>query len=178
MLIVFGGLPATGKTTLARGLAAGIRAAYQRIDTIEQALRDLNLCPDGMEDQGYVIAYRLAEENLRLGLTVVADSVNPIAVTREAWRAVAAKTGAPLLEIETICSDAAEHRRRVEAREVDVPGLVAPTWQEVIDRDYEPWDAPHIVIDTAHRTPEESLEELIAKVRAQTAAESASRSGG
>ncbi len=39
--------------------------------------------------EGYIVAYRLAEHNLRLGLAVVADSVNPIEITREAWRAVA-----------------------------------------------------------------------------------------
>jgi predicted kinase len=39
MLIVFGGLPGTGKTTLARAFAQRRRATYLRIDTIEQALR-------------------------------------------------------------------------------------------------------------------------------------------
>jgi predicted kinase len=31
-----------------------------------------------------------AESNLLIGRTVVADSVNPLAVTRDAWRQVAA----------------------------------------------------------------------------------------
>jgi hypothetical protein len=39
MLIVFGALPGTGKTTLARAVAKEQRATYLRIDTIEQALR-------------------------------------------------------------------------------------------------------------------------------------------
>ena len=38
MLYIFGGLPGTGKTTLARYLAHHQRAVYLRIDTIEQAL--------------------------------------------------------------------------------------------------------------------------------------------
>ncbi|WP_019813166.1 zeta toxin family protein [Saccharomonospora saliphila] len=37
VLIVLGGLPATGKTTIARPLAAALRAAYVRIDSIEAA---------------------------------------------------------------------------------------------------------------------------------------------
>lgn len=37
MLIVIGGLPGTGKTTLARLLASRIGAVHLRIDTIEQA---------------------------------------------------------------------------------------------------------------------------------------------
>ena len=40
MLIAFAGLPATGKSTLARALAETRGGLYLRIDTIEQALRD------------------------------------------------------------------------------------------------------------------------------------------
>jgi predicted kinase len=39
-LIIFGGLPGTGKTTLSRMLAERRGALYLRIDTIEQALRN------------------------------------------------------------------------------------------------------------------------------------------
>jgi len=40
MLIVFAGLPGTGKTTLARALSQAVQASCLRIDTIEQALRN------------------------------------------------------------------------------------------------------------------------------------------
>lgn len=40
MLIVFSGLPGTGKTTIARDLAATTGAVYLRIDTIERAVRN------------------------------------------------------------------------------------------------------------------------------------------
>jgi predicted kinase len=42
MLVVFGGLPGTGKTTRARGLAQRLKATYIRIDTVEQALRGVD----------------------------------------------------------------------------------------------------------------------------------------
>jgi predicted kinase len=51
-----------------------------------------------------------------LGQSVVADSVNPLTATREAWRAVAASANFPIIEVEIICSDLEEHRRRVESR--------------------------------------------------------------
>ncbi|MGI8533050.1 MAG: AAA family ATPase [Geodermatophilaceae bacterium] len=37
MLIVFGGLPGTGKTTLSAALARRLRASYLRVDAIEAA---------------------------------------------------------------------------------------------------------------------------------------------
>ncbi len=160
MLIAFAGLAGTGKTTLARALAQQLRATYLRIDTIEQALRDSATLAAEVGPAGYLVAYALAEANLRLGRIVIADSVNPLRITRDSWRRSAATAAAPIAEVEIICSDPAEHRRRVETRTVDIEGLAAPNWQKVIERDYEPWDRPHIVIDTAGRTPAESLVEL------------------
>ena len=140
-LIVFGALPGTGKTTLARAVAEEHSATYLRIDTIEQALRSSGvLAGDDVGPAGYLIAYKVAESNLLMGRTVVADSVNPLAVTRDAWHQVAATTSSEIVEIEVVCSDIAEHRRRVETRSVDVPGLALPCWQDVVERDYEPWD--------------------------------------
>jgi len=40
-LIIFAGLPGSGKSTLAAKLASRLAAAYLRIDTIEQGLRDV-----------------------------------------------------------------------------------------------------------------------------------------
>ncbi len=158
MLYIFGGLPGTGKSTLAQHLARARQALHLRIDTIEQALREQGIPINGPE--GYVIAYRVAADNLRAGVPVVADSVNPIAVTRAAWRDVAIQAGVPFVEIEVICSNAAEHRARVETRVTDIAGLRLPTWTEVVERAYEPWDTAHLVIDTAGRTVDESVATL------------------
>jgi predicted kinase len=40
MLIVFAGLPASGKSSIARALAQEIGAVWLRIDSIEQAIRE------------------------------------------------------------------------------------------------------------------------------------------
>lgn len=112
MLYIFGGLPGAGKSTLASRIAGEIGAVYVRIDTIEQAMRNGGAWVDGPE--GYVVGYGLAADNLRLGLPVVADSVNPLPVTRDAWREVAKRLEAPFVEIEVVCSDEREHRQRVE----------------------------------------------------------------
>ena len=162
MLIAFGGLPATGKSTLATSLARRIGAVHLRIDTIEQAMRNVGFEVSGPE--GYLAARDLAEDNLRIGHTVIVDSVNPLEITRGYWRETAARLKVELVEIEVICSDEREHRERVESRVSDIPDLVLPTWQQVLDRRYEPWKTAHVV-DTAGRRPEDTLAQAEAIVR-------------
>jgi hypothetical protein len=87
---------------------------------------------------------------------------SPIASTRAAWRAVGKRAAVAVVEVEVICSDIAEHRRRVASRSADIPGLKLPTWSEVEAREYEPWDGKHLVIDTAHQPVERGVTELYA----------------
>lgn len=162
MLIALGGIPGVGKSALARSLARRIGAVHLRIDTIEQALRNAGLNVAGPE--GYLVARDLAADNLRGGKTVIVDAVNPLEITRDYWRETAARLTLGLVEIEVVCSDQREHRRRVEARIADIPGLVLPTWRQVLDRYYEPWTTAHVV-DTACRTLQEVLSQVMAIVR-------------
>jgi predicted kinase len=158
VLVVLAGPPGTGKTTIARSLAECLGAVYLRIDSIEQAMRRSVLCLERAEDAGYLIAYSLAEDNLRNGLDVVADSVNGIELTRRAWQEIAERSSCRLVDVELTCSDVAEHRRRVEQRLPDREGQRLPTWEDVIGRTYEPWRRYRLTIDTAHRSPEEAVD--------------------
>jgi len=166
VLIILGGLPGTGKTSLARALAERSGGVHLRIDTIEQTLRNAGAVDRSMDDVGYRVAYAVAEDNLWLGQTVIADSVNPIAITREAWRAVAERTGTTFIEVEVVCSDADEHRRRVETRTPDIPGLKVPAWKDVLARDYEPWETADLTIDTAGRSVEAIAADLVSRLPA------------
>lgn len=160
MLMILGGLPGAGKTTIARELARQIGAVHVRIDSIEQAIRDSGALSRPVNDAGYRVGYAVAEDNLRIGRTVIADSVNPLALTRDAWVAVANRAHASAIEIEVTCSDAKEHRQRVETRTTDTSGLRPPTWQEVVSRDCQFWNREHIVIGTAGRSVEQNVKML------------------
>ena len=67
---------------------------------------------------------------------------------------------ARLAEVEIICSDPLEHRRRVEGRFSDITGLVPPSWEAVLQHHYEPWEEPHVIIDTARLTPDEAVSKV------------------
>jgi predicted kinase len=164
VLIAFAGLPGAGKSTIARAVARRLGAAYLRIDSVEQALRSGGTLPAGVVVEGYAVAYAVAADQLAVGLSVVADAVNPIALTRDAWRDVAGRAGARLIDVEVICSDAAEHRRRVETRRTDVPGLALPTWEAVLTREYQAWDRPRLVLDTAARDAGACVRELLERL--------------
>lgn len=131
VLVIVGGLPATGKTTVARRVALALRAAFLRIDTIETAIGRAEgrggETNDWEQPPGYLVGYDVAADQLRLGLDVVAESVNPVQTSRDAWR------------------DAG----RAEERVLDIAGLNRPTWAQITSREYQVWDREHLVVDTA-----------------------------
>ena len=162
MLIIFGGLPGTGKSTISKQIAKQLHAIYLRVDTVEQAFkRASKASSDSVGSEGYMICYALAADNLCLGLHVVADSVNPIALTRHDWQQVAKEANTQFIEVEMICSNAQEHQNRIETRKADIIGHSLPTWQDVLNRDYEPWATKSFTIDTSKHSIDESVQIIL-----------------
>jgi len=160
MLISLSGLPGTGKSAVASLAARELGAVYLRIDSIEQPMLTAGFAVEGV---GYEVAQAVASDNLTLGRTVIADSVNPWPLTRDAWRQLGRRLDVRVLEVEFVCSDVTEHRRRVEARHSANPSW--PSWQDVVDRDYRPWQRDRVVIDTATTTIERAVAVLVSAAR-------------
>ncbi|MGW4947593.1 AAA family ATPase [Actinoplanes sp. NPDC004185] len=118
-LIEFGGLPGTGKSTLAAHLADRSGAVWLRIDEIEGAMRRNGLTADQTGVAAYSVAHDVAASHLRRGLTVIADAVNPVDAARRGWRDLARSVRARHVVIETTCPDLARLDRIAE-READV----------------------------------------------------------
>ena len=162
MLYIFSGLPATGKTTLAKCLVEHLNAVYLRIDSIEQTMRNTGITD--IYDHGYQVAFQLAKDNLALGLSVVADSTNPVIESRVQWWHVAKQSGIPYVDIEIICTNRQQHRHRVESRKVDIPNLVLPNWESVSQREYTKWSSERVIIDTANITILEAQKKLLESI--------------
>jgi len=161
VLVVLAGLPGTGKTTLGRAVSHLLEATFLRIDSIETAIARCGLAvADSLV--GYAVGTAIAADQLRAGRTVVVDAVSPITEARNGWVALAAATGSVLRLVEVTCSDSGEHRRRVERRAFD--GQPAPTWQQVLDRRYDAWTDPHLVVDNMG-DPEPHIAEILVYVR-------------
>lgn len=75
-LIVFAGLPASGKSTIAREVAAQIGVMWLRIDSMDQAIWASGTAPSDLRDWTYRAAQAIAIDNLVLGRAVIADCVN------------------------------------------------------------------------------------------------------
>lgn len=152
-LCVLAGRAGTGKTTLARGIVRATAACYLRVDAVETALARVR---DDVGAEGYAVVHEVAASNLQVGNNVVVDAVNPVPEARAGWRETAERCGARLIVLETRLPDADEHRRRVEARQADIPGHRVPTWQEVRADGWVPWcserDGSRTLIDTTSAT--------------------------
>ena len=163
LLIVFSGLPGVGKTTLAKKLAEYYKAAYFRIDTIEQGLRDL--CKVNVQGEGYRLTYRIAKDNLAIGNAVVIDCCNPWNLTRDEWEQVSIQSNALLIDIEIVCKDKVEHKLRVIKRHNDIENLILPSWEEIEKRKYEEWTKAVIRIDTSNYSIEQSFRQITDEIK-------------
>ncbi len=142
MLVVVSGLPGTGKTALAAGLAGRLGAVHLSVDPIEDALLAAGL--PRSEETGvaaYEAARAVAELNLALGATVVVDAVNDSDPARRTWRTAAAASGTELVSVLLVLDDEVEHRRRLTGRVRGLAHVREPSWDDVRARAaaYEPW---------------------------------------
>lgn len=162
VLYILSGLPGTGKSTLAKTFSEKMNAVYLRIDTIEQEIRDL--CNFNVGGEGYRLTYRIIEDNLKVGNNVISDQVNPVNFIRKEFNNLAVKNNCKYMNIEIICSDEKEHKYRIENRINEIENLKLPTWEEIKNRNYERWEEEHIIIDTAKKTINECINELMDKI--------------
>jgi predicted kinase len=166
-LIVLSGLPGSGKTLLAESLSRALSIPMFSLDPIEAAMWRAGLAKTDTGVAAYEVARALADDHLRLRLSVVVDAVNPAEAPRAAWRNLAAKHRVSLKIIECVCSDETMHRQRIESRVRSIAATHELTWARLLQRraEYEAWTDPRLVLDTARTSPAQLLAQSLNYVR-------------
>ena len=165
-IIVFAGLPGSGKSTLAEGLAKSLKLPIFSVDPIESAILKSGE-PRSFETglAAYLVAEKLAGEQLKLGMSVIIDAVNGVKEARDTWRDLANKHDSELKIIECVLSEEI-HKKRIEARIRNLDGIPEVTWDEVQKRknEYLEWSEDRLVVDT-EKNIEENLKLVLEFVK-------------
>jgi predicted kinase len=152
-LIIFSGLPGTGKSSLAEALGKDLRFPVFAKDWLEATLLRNGL-RSAKEDRslgftGYELLTVLAERQLMLGQSAILDSVAAAETIRRTWHQLAEQYHADWRVVECICSDEYLHRSRLKERRRNIPGWHELDWAEVerVRRYYSVWENERLVLD-------------------------------
>lgn len=152
-MIIFSGLPGTGKSTLAESVGKGLGIPVFARDWLEATLLRCELKPATEEKSlgwtSYELMTVLAERQLMLGQSVILDSVAATETIRNTWHQLAEQYNATWRVIECICSDESLHRSRLNGRQRHIPGWHELEWSEVekVKDYYSPWEGERLVLD-------------------------------
>ncbi|BCL40106.1 AAA family ATPase [Nostoc sp. MS1] len=158
-LILFFGIPGTGKSTLSEEIA---RTLHIPVFSLDWILGAMLLSQLRVQQEGFYIKTAealltmLIQRQLMLGQSAILDTPANTVAQRKHWQDLAQSYNAAFYGIETICSHMELHRRRVEGRKRGIPG-----WHDTVNWSHveqmrlksEAWSADegeHLTIDAVH----------------------------
>src|SRR5690349_14113304 len=146
MLVQLSGLPGTGKSTLARGLARGPGLVVLDTDTVKSALMGTGFAFEAAGPATYAAVLALAADLLAQGRPVAVDSPCRYPELLASGQAVAAAAGVPYRLGELWADDPAALLPRLAARvgrpsqvTPDLPASTLAQWQGQLVRPEEGW---------------------------------------
>ena len=165
-MILFCGLPGTGKSTLAETAGRQLGIPVFAKDWLEASLILSGL---GSKDDlkrlgfaGYELLTVLAERQFMLNQSVILDSVASTQNIRTKWYQLAKQYGAERRVIECICSDESLHRARLKDRRRNIPGWHELEWTDIekVKQYYPAWEEERLVLDMVHSVDENVLKAM------------------
>jgi predicted kinase len=165
-LIIFSGIPGTGKSTLAEALGRELNIPVFAFDWLLGSLKPFGILTGKGGQIGEALLTTLAQRQLLLGQSAILDSSAHHTAIRTSWHDLAMQHKARFCAIVTVCSDRRLHRTRVEGRKRGIPGWHELNWAHVERmRDlYEPWSGEHLVIDAVNPL-DKNIQEIIAYIQ-------------
>ncbi len=154
------GYPGTGKSTIARLLAASLHAPLIDRDILRQTAVDVFGNVPQIGYFSYEMMFTLAREQLKLGLSVVVDTPLTYRRTYEQCLEIAQEFHTPMLVVHCQCPPEVQ-KRRLEGRKGQVSNFQITSWEEWErwKERYEEFDDQGCTIDTSH-----PMDESLAKV--------------
>jgi predicted kinase len=162
-LIIFSGLPGTGKSTLAEAVGKALEIPVFAKDWLEAALLRSGLKPTSADKSlgyaGYELLTVLAKRQLMLGQSVILDSVAASRTIRDTWLSLTEQYNADYRVIECICSNESLHRSRLKQRQLNIPGWHELEWSEVerVKQYYFLWEEERLTLDMTNSFNENFL---------------------
>lgn len=169
LLIITSGLPGSGKSTVAEGVAKKLKLPIFSVDPIESSIIKAGIGKSFKTGlAAYLVAETLADEQLKLGNSVIIDAVNAEEEGRDVWRGLAKKHGLSLIIIDVFVSDQALHKKRLEARVRNLHGFSEITWERVLERQkaFTLWKEPAVRPDSSDDL-QANIEKAIGYIRAK-----------
>lgn len=157
-LVVVFGLPGTGKTTLARALAAELDYLHFNTDGVRRQLQKRDHYSDADKAAVYEQLLDMIFKALESGQGVVADATFSRESHREKIRQIAAKAGAPLKWIQTTAAEAAVRTRVSEKRPDSQADFQV---YQKIRAEFEPFRSQALEVKTDRQSLDTSLAQIL-----------------
>jgi hypothetical protein len=162
VLIVFGGVPGSGKSTVSERVGAALDIPVFALDWLFGALTPFGMLHrQDLMAVGEELLTTLAYRQLAAGRSAILDTTSEEPAVRARWASLASAAGAAFVPVVCACPDEAIHRERVERRVRGIPGWAdAGNWANASARlaAFPPWPGA-LFVDTTR-----PLEQCVARV--------------
>ncbi|GAA0990036.1 AAA family ATPase [Nocardiopsis tropica] len=122
------------------------------------------LRPDNSTPIAELMLTAAVTRQLTLGMSAIIDATGHTRAQRRRWQSITERLGGTFIGVECVCSDEEVQRLRLEGRSRGIPCWpTTVSWEhaERMRELWEPWEEPHLVLDSAINPSEESLRRVL-----------------